>query len=125
MHFAVGADMQPTIDQHDATLSGDDLRKSLINTYLKCQADRNDRVNFLVELYKGARFYFLLGLTLIIALLVSTFPERTKEDLPSTFAKQLTENATLIERRSQRIASIENKPKPNIRIHERRLRRVL
>lgn len=111
MHFAVGADMQPTIDQHDATLSSDDLRKSLINTYLKCQADRNDRVNFLVELYKGARFYFLLGLTLIIALLVSTVPARPKEDLPSAIAKQLTENATSIERLSQRIANIESLPK--------------
>lgn len=111
MHFAVGADMQPTIAQHDATLSGDDLRKSLINTYLKCQADRNERVNFLVELYKGSRFFFLLGLTLIIALLVSTFPARSKEDLPSAVANQLTENATFIERLSERIASIENRPK--------------
>lgn len=111
MHFAVGADMQPTIDQHDATLSVDDLRKSLINIYLKCQADRNDRVNFLVELYKGARFYFLLGLTLVIVLLVSTFPTRPKEDLPSAVAKQLTENATFIERLSERIKSIENNKK--------------
>jgi hypothetical protein len=111
MHFAVGADMQPTIDQHDATLSEDDLRKSLINIYLQCQADRNARVNFLVELYKGARFYFLLGLTLIIVLLVSTFPARPKEDLASTVAKKLTENATLIERLSDRIESIENIPK--------------
>jgi len=111
MHFAVGTDKNTTIDQHDASLSGDDLRKSLINSYLKCQADRNDRVNFLVELYKGARFYFLLGLTLIIALLVSTFPALAKEDLPSAVAKQLTENATFIERLSERIASIENMPK--------------
>ena len=110
MHFAVGADMQPTIDQHDASLSGDDLRKSLINTYLKCQADRHDRVNFLVELYKGSRFFFLLGLTFIIALLVSTFPARPKEELTSAVAKQLTENTTFIERLSERIASIENKP---------------
>lgn len=111
MHFAVGADMQPTIDQHDATLSDDDLRKSLINIYLKCQADRNARVNFLVELYKGARFYFLLGLTLVIVLLVSTFPARPKEDLASTVAKKLTENATFIERLSDRIESIENNQK--------------
>lgn len=116
MHFAVGADMQPTIDQHDATLSGDDLRKSLINIYLQCQADRNARVNFLVELYKGARFYFLLGLSLIIVLLVSTFPARPKEDLPSAVAKQLTENATLIERLSDRIASIENNQKASVTI---------
>jgi hypothetical protein len=108
MHFAVGTDKHPKIDQHDATLSGEDLRKSLINIYLQCQADRNARVNFLVELYKGARFYFLLGLTLIIVLLVSTFPARPKEDLPSTVAKQLTENATFIERLSDRIAKPEN-----------------
>ncbi len=111
MHFAVGTDKQPTIDQHDATLSGDDLRKSLINIYLECQADRSDRVDFLVELYKGARFYFLLGLTLIIVLLVSTFPSRPKEDLPSAVAKQLIENATFIERLSERIASTENSQK--------------
>ncbi len=111
MHFAVGTDKQPTINQHDASLSADDLRKSLINTYLECQADRNNRVNFLVELYKGARFYFLLGLTFIIGLLVSTFPARPKEDLPSAIAKQLTDNATLIERLGQRIASIENSQK--------------
>lgn len=111
MHFAVGADMKLTIEQHEAALSGDDLRKSLINNYLKCQADRNDRVNFLVELYKGSRFFFLLGLTFIIALLVSTVPARPNENLPSAVAKQLTENATFIERLSERIASIENKQK--------------
>ena len=111
MHFAVGADIQPTIDQHDATLSDDDLRKSLINIYLKCQADRSSRVNFLVELYKGARFYFLLGLTLIILLLVSTLPARPKEDLATTVAKELTENATFIERLSDRIERIENNQK--------------
>ncbi|MGB3491880.1 MAG: hypothetical protein WBA57_04080 [Elainellaceae cyanobacterium] len=110
MHFAVGADMQPTVDQHDASLSGDDLRKSLINTYLKCQADRNDRVNFLVEVYKGARFYFLLGLTLIIILLVSTFPTSPKEDVASTVAKQLAENTPFIERLSERIAVINDNP---------------
>lgn len=110
MHFAVGVDMQPTVDQHDASLSGDDLRKSLINTYLKCQADRNDRVNFLVEIYKGARFYFLLGLTLMIVLLVSTFPLSPKEDMASTVAKQLAENTSFIERLRERIAGINDNP---------------
>ena len=112
MHFAVSADTHPTIDQHDASLSGDDLRKSLINTYLKCQADRNERVNFLVELYKGARFYFLLGLTLIIVLLVATLSAPPKKDLSSTVAKQLSENAPFIENLYQRIESIDNIRRP-------------
>ena len=90
IHFAVGVDKMPAINQHEASLSGDDLRKSLINSYLDCQSDRDSRSNFLVELYKGARFYFLIGLSLLILLLVTVFPTKQQETQPPTVAEILS-----------------------------------
>lgn len=59
--------------QHEASLSTDDLKKSLINDYryvTKCLDCRND---YLVDLYSVSRFYFLASFTMCVGLFLTTF----------------------------------------------------
>jgi hypothetical protein len=89
MLFAVRSDMQMSIDQDDVHLPGKDLKKSLINAYLSCQADRDNRVDFLVEVYKTARFFFLAGLTMLVIVLSFSFLQAPDDELPERVATEL------------------------------------
>jgi hypothetical protein len=57
----------PTIFQEDVTLSGDDLRKSGINTYMECSYDLEGVNLYLEDIYMATRgwlfFAFVLTLT--------------------------------------------------------------
>ncbi len=67
--FDVGQETEITLDKADVKLGLDDLRKNLINDNLRCQTDIENRTAYLVDIYKAARFYFLLALTLNVAVL--------------------------------------------------------
>ncbi len=64
--FGVRSEMIIAVEQQEADLSTVDLKKSLANTYLRCCADRENQNDYLVEIYKVARFFFLFAFTLII-----------------------------------------------------------
>lgn len=99
MHFAVGTEMQPSINQEDANLSEINLRKSLINNYLSCQTDQNNGVDFLVELYKVARFFFLLGLLILtVASVVSYSTYRDKKSQYDNLIEKLITDESFLEK---------------------------
>jgi hypothetical protein len=111
MHFAVGTEMRPSLDQEDARLSGADLRKSLINIYLRCQADKDARVDFLVEIYKVARFFFLIGLSLLIVVISSSLPKKG-EILERRVADELIKDPRFTEIIRERLREEPGKPDP-------------
>jgi hypothetical protein len=97
MHFAVRSEMQMSIEQMDVGLSPGDLRKSLINSYLRCQSDRDSRVDFLLEIYKSARFFFFVGLLMQIAVLSFSFL-RTNDKLAENVASELMKDPRFTDR---------------------------
>ena len=54
------------IDQKEATLPEKDLKKKLINSHLQCQTELDNRTDYLVEVYKVARFFFLSAFSLLV-----------------------------------------------------------
>jgi hypothetical protein len=68
--FDVGVGMTIDITQQEAELKADDLKKCLINLYLRCMGTLDNRTDYLVELYKVARFYFLSAFTVLVSLLI-------------------------------------------------------
>lgn len=82
--FGVGNEMKVALDQEQVGLEGNDLKKCLINLYLKCGTATENRTDFLVELYKVAQFFFLSAFTIISLLFAVNFftqsPDREMKD---------------------------------------------
>lgn len=70
MFFDVGQDMEVSLEQSDIPLDGADLKKSLLNDHVKCSAATENRTDYLVELYRAARFCLLSALTIIAGLVL-------------------------------------------------------
>jgi len=64
--FGVRSIMAIHIDQKEAALPRNDLKKQLINSHFQCQTELDNRTDYLVEVYKVARFYFLLAFTVLV-----------------------------------------------------------
>jgi hypothetical protein len=64
--FGVRVIMTVHIDQKEATLPEKDLKKKLINSHLQCQTELDNRTDYLVEVYKVARFFFLSAFSLLV-----------------------------------------------------------
>lgn len=67
--FDVGGAMNIALKQEDVDLKSDDLKKCLINLSFKCRTDLDNRTDYLVEIYKVARFFFLSAFTVLVLLL--------------------------------------------------------
>jgi hypothetical protein len=95
--FGVGNEMKVALDQEQVGLEEHDLKKSLLNLYLKCGTATENRTDFLVELYKVAQFFFLSAF-LIIALLFSAnfFTQKPDEEMKDVL-KKLRGNQTFID----------------------------
>jgi hypothetical protein len=95
--FGVGRDMVITLDQSDIDLEKDDLKKSLINTYLQCQTNSDCRTNYLVDLYKTARFFFLTAFSALVLLFSVNFILHSESDQAKTVIAELRSDPKLIE----------------------------
>ena len=78
--IGVGKETVVSIGQHEVNLKANERKKSLINSYLQCDVATNNRTDYLVDVYKTARFYFLSAFTLIAVLSALTFCFRSPED---------------------------------------------
>jgi len=67
-YFRVGRDQQLSITQADVHLDSGNLKKSLINNYLSCEAATDNRTDFLTDIYKVAQGYFSYAFFAIILL---------------------------------------------------------
>jgi len=64
-YFDVGGELVAPLEQDLVGLGRDDLKKSLINTNLRCAADSDNRTDFLVDLYSTSRFFLMVGFVLL------------------------------------------------------------
>src|SRR5262249_15052201 len=68
VYFGVGRDMMISLDQQDVELDEDNLKKSLINQYLNCQRDTDNRTDYLVNVYEASRFFALSAFFFMLVL---------------------------------------------------------
>jgi hypothetical protein len=73
VYFSVGTDMVVKLDESFIGLEGNDLRKALINTYTRCEADSDNRTNYLVNVYETARFFALSAFTIMLLLVAANY----------------------------------------------------
>ncbi len=64
--FGVRSIMAIKIEQHEAALPENELKKRLINSHFQCQTELDNRTDYLVEVYKVARFFFLFAFTVLV-----------------------------------------------------------
>jgi hypothetical protein len=64
--FGVRIIMTVHINQKEAALPPDELKKQLVNSNFQCQRELDNRTDYLVEVYKVARFFFLSAFTLLV-----------------------------------------------------------
>ena len=57
-----------SIDQAEANLPPNDLKKSLINDYRECKWSLEKKIDYLVNVYSVARFFFLFSFSLFVLL---------------------------------------------------------
>lgn len=70
LYFDIKGETVLELEQEEVGLDSKNLKKSLINSHLRCQADTDKITDFLADLYKAARFYLLSGF-LIVFVVVS------------------------------------------------------
>ena len=76
MYFDVKNEMNLDLQQAEVGLDGADLKKSLINSCLQCQVAADNGTNYLADLYKTARFYFLSGFLAVFVILSAGYFKR-------------------------------------------------
>lgn len=94
--FGIGSDARPTIVQNEVALSRVDLQKSLFNTLRHCQTQADRRTDFLVDLYKTARMFYLMALSLMAMLFCVSYLEGGRSDLTQRIVAELRANPDLI-----------------------------
>lgn len=95
--IGVGVETVIAIGQGDVALEANDLKKSLVNSYIRCEIDTNNKTDFLVEVYKGARFYFLSAFTLVAVLFSLNFFAQAPDEEMKTILKRLRGNQTFVD----------------------------
>jgi len=86
--FGIGREMVIALDQENVGLDTNDLKKSLINSYLACQVSMDGRTDYLVDLFKTARFFFLTAFSLLVLLVsVNFFTQSPTGEVEKTIAE--------------------------------------
>lgn len=95
MFFDVGQEMEMSLAQADIPLDSVNLKKSLLNNYLKCIAASENRTDYLVELYRAARFCFLSALTIIAGLVLASVIMNSPADHTERIVRELRSDSEL------------------------------
>lgn len=97
--FGVGSEAVVKAESSETNLGIEDLQKSLINKHYAAIAAKDNRTDFLVNVYEVARFFFLIALVLLtIAFSINIFsqkPEQAKK--PDEIIRELRSQPELIE----------------------------
>jgi hypothetical protein len=95
MYFDVGHDMEVSLGQSDIPLDDTNLKKSLLNRQLRCTAASENRTDYLVELYRAARFCFLSALTTIAGLVLFSLLMSSPADQTERIVREIRADPTL------------------------------
>jgi hypothetical protein len=94
--FEVKFGMKVVVDEDEANLPNLDFKKCLTNLYRKCQVDQENKNDFLVEIYKVARFFFLSAFTLLVLEFAIGFFLVSPDSLAKETAKELRSDSTFL-----------------------------
>jgi hypothetical protein len=97
VYFAVRQEQVVCLLQDDVSLDAVNLRKSLINAYCQTQSLKDNQTDYLTDIYKVARFCFLIAF-IMIAFLVSlnvVFPQYNDDQ--QKLIQQLRSDTQLID----------------------------
>lgn len=97
MFFDVGQDMEVSLGQVDIPLDETNLKKSLLNRHLKCTAASENRTDYLVELYRAARFCFLSALTIVAGLVLASLLMNSPADQTERIVREIRSDPKLID----------------------------
>ncbi len=78
-------------------LDTDNLKKSMINSYLQCQIDADNVTDYLVDLYTTSRFFFLFGFMIIFGLFLFNYFSKPASTEVEKVIQQLRGDPKLIE----------------------------
>ena len=95
--FDVGADMEIDVGPDDVARDTKDMQKNLINSHLQCQTALDNRTDYLVDLYKAARFFFLSAFSLVILLFATSFFARSSVGVTEDVIVRLRSDTAMIE----------------------------
>jgi|GEM_PF-2023852 len=87
--FDVGGEMEVSLVQADVGLDSINLKKSLLNRYLQCTVASENRTDYLVDLYRAARFCFLTALTFVAGLVLSNLMMNRPADQTERIVREL------------------------------------
>jgi|SRR5579871_1058908 len=95
--FVTGTSMEVVLDQSDVLKTSNDLKLALSESYFACKEDADGRSNYLVEVYRAARFSFLSamlvgGMTLVYVGFTAHAPPAP----PRSITQELLQNQELI-----------------------------
>jgi len=94
--LSVNIEPQIALLQSEAALSSDDLRKSFINSYLQIAAAMDRRTDYLVELYKVARFFFCAAFAPVVVLFSVGFLSGSMADQSERIVREIRSDPGLI-----------------------------
>lgn len=97
MYFDIKGETVMNLEQAEVGLDKDNLKKSLINSYLRCQAGTDGVTDYLADLYKTARFYFLAGFVLLFVIFSANFFTRAPTSDAEKLVEQIRSDPKLIE----------------------------
>lgn len=97
VYFGVGKEKEVALDQSEASLDKDNLRKAMINHYLDCEVAYDNRTDYLIEIFKAARFFSLFAFTIIVALFLISYLTRSSTTDAAKIIQQLRSDSELIE----------------------------
>lgn len=95
-YFGVRAEMSIAFDQDEVSLQSKDLKKNLVNLYLRCQVDADNTTNFLVDVYKTARFFFLTAVSVIAILFTFSYFTKSATSVAEEVVRELRRDPALI-----------------------------
>lgn len=96
VYFAIGREQLVSIEQGDINLDAINFKKSLINGYRSCFISTNSRTDYLVDIYRVARSFFILAFIIIIFLFGISYFFSAPDDA-ERLSKELRANPNLIE----------------------------
>lgn len=93
--FSVGKETRIALHQSDIDLEPTDFEKNYINLYLQCEVATDNRTDYLVDLYKVARFFFLSSFSFVVILFSVSFLSNTNQNDTKNILQELQSNPEL------------------------------